>query len=776
MSSPSKPVSIGSPRPQRLLDDGQEANTGANTPDIRQLRQQFGTPPAGTVIPPFRTPGTSTPLAVGSPLRPSSSVDNRIRPIPQVLAPNASADANAQLDIPDTTALTEEEKVRVLRKHLVSREQRLGHNKTGSTNSRPSSRPPSVHEQGSNKDTSRRPSRPPSPGPSREHSEPFPLPYNAPGGDITHEIYKYQERAHRNARPRAASVIVPAHTIQQDPAFEHIHEPGGFRRNYVLLHANQHGLEEPPVTSTFIDFLYLFGHFAGEDLEEDTDDDELETIDEEASLHVSPSRIQPSRSQSILRRDTDIISPLTGLHPRHVRTTQEPSRLLEEELTESTPLLRESSMQRRASRRSLSRTRRSRRSSIGQHGDATVSQAILMLLKAFIGTGILFLGKAFSNGGMLFSAVTLVLIALISLFSFLLLVDTKMVVPGSFGDIGGAIYGKWMRRAILTSIVISQLGFVSAYTIFVAENLQAFVMSVSKCKTLIPIQLLIFSQLIVFLPLAMIRNLAKLSLTALIADVFILIGIVYIGWNEALVIMERGVAPVRWFNEKDFPLLIGTAVFSFEGIGLVIPITDAMREPRKFPPVLTGVMFFLIFLFGGAGVLSYAAYGEEIQTVVIKNLPQDNKFVQAVQFLYSLAILLSAPLQLFPALRIMENWLFTQSGKVNVRVKWQKNFFRTCLIIATYFVSWVGAQDLDKFVAFVGSFACVPLCFVYPAMLHLKACARTRRERIQDWLMIAFGTIAAIYTTAQTIKLAAEPSSGGPKFENCPQTPQPGGQ
>ena len=116
-------------------------------------------------------------------------------------------------------------------------------------------------------------------------------------------------------------------------------------------------------------------------------------------------------------------------------------------------------------------------------------------------------------------------------------------------------------------------------------------------------------------------------------------------------------------------------------------------------------MFFLIFLFGGAGVLSYAAYGEEIQTVVIKNLPQDNKFVQAVQFLYSLAILLSAPLQLFPALRIMENWLFTRSGKVDIRVKWQKNFFRTCLIIATYFVSWAGAQDLDKFVAFIGSFA-----------------------------------------------------------------------
>lgn len=63
-----------------------------------------------------------------------------------------------------------------------------------------------------------------------------------------------------------------------------------------------------------------------------------------------------------------------------------------------------------------------------------------------------------------------------------------------------------------------------AYTIFVAENLQAFVLGVSKCKTLIPIKYLIAAQLLVVLPLSMIRNLAALSSTALIADAFILIG------------------------------------------------------------------------------------------------------------------------------------------------------------------------------------------------------------------------------------------------------------
>jgi proton-coupled amino acid transporter len=49
-------------------------------------------------------------------------------------------------------------------------------------------------------------------------------------------------------------------------------------------------------------------------------------------------------------------------------------------------------------------------------------------------------------------------------------------------------------------------------------------MAVTHCQTLIPTPVLIFAQLLLFLPLAMIRNLAKLSGTALIADAFILVG------------------------------------------------------------------------------------------------------------------------------------------------------------------------------------------------------------------------------------------------------------
>jgi solute carrier family 36 (proton-coupled amino acid transporter) len=79
---------------------------------------------------------------------------------------------------------------------------------------------------------------------------------------IRHGIYKWQQDQRRLGRPRSVSFAGSGAT--PDPAFEHIHEPGGFRRNYVLLQATigEDGEQQQPrMLNNFIDFLYLFGHF-----------------------------------------------------------------------------------------------------------------------------------------------------------------------------------------------------------------------------------------------------------------------------------------------------------------------------------------------------------------------------------------------------------------------------------------------------------------------------------------------------------------------------------
>lgn len=125
--------------------------------------------------------------------------------------------------------------------------------------------------------------------------------------DHSHDIYKYHSKQQRQvARPRASSYVRPSPAA--GPEFEHIHEPGGFRRNYVWLRANQNPEAEPPrMLNNFIDFLFLYGHFAGEDLEEDEDDDH-----DQEGLLPGPS----SHTVAAGLSDVSEESPLLGQKPR----------------------------------------------------------------------------------------------------------------------------------------------------------------------------------------------------------------------------------------------------------------------------------------------------------------------------------------------------------------------------------------------------------------------------------------------------------------------------
>lgn len=500
------------------------------------------------------------------------------------------------------------------------------------------------------------------------------------GGDVTRGIYKWTEQAeaknklHRSksfeqSRPEPETQVEDINSIKV---------PGGFRRDHLRRNAKsptgqddetlEHGVASPNAggdtrlfTSSFLEFLSIYGHFAGEELEEDDE-------------NLGPDEYFGSGDDE----DDEDHEPM------------EDSALL-----------------------GRGRKRRQRKTR-GGSGKNTFGNAVLLLLKSFVGTGVLFLPRAYLNGGMLFSNLVLLFVAILSYYCFVLLVTTRLNVDGSFGDMGGILYGKWMRTIILASIVLSQIGFVAAYIVFTSENLQAFIRAVSDCKTTISIPVLILMQMVIFLPFSLLRDIGKLGFTALIADAFILIGLAYLFYYDIVTIAADGLSDIIMFNKKDWTLFIGTAIFTFEGIGLIIPIQESMKHPEKFPRALLLVMVVITVLFTTMGAISYAAYGSQTETVVLLNLPQNNKMVNTVQLLYSCAILLSTPLQIFPAIRIVETELFTRSGKYNPYIKWQKNVFRFFVVMLCAGIAWGGADHLDKFVALVGNFACIPLVYIYP--------------------------------------------------------------
>ncbi|SCU88111.1 LADA_0E08262g1_1 [Lachancea dasiensis] len=536
------------------------------------------------------------------------------------------------------------------------------------------------------------------------------------GGDITRELYRWQDQnqdeavegqqirsempKHRRSASFSGSVMSHSSIPNTEMSAEQMRAPQGFRRSFLVTKSLQENGDIPVFSArNFYEFLTLYGHFAGQDLSEDEDED------------------------------------LDKTHP------------VEED--EETALLGESPAKRRAAIRAMRR---------GAHKSSTL-KAVLLLLKSFIGSGVLFLPRAFHNGGWAFSSFSLLTCCLLSYHCFILLINTKNKLKvNGYGDLGGAIYGRHMENAILGSIVLSQIGFVAAYTVFTATNLQVFFANVFEWESSVTFWILV--QLLFITPLSLTRNISKLSGTALIADLFIFFGLTYVYYYCGTYVAAHGIASETMlvFNKNDWTLFIGTAIFTYEGIGLLIPIQESMKHPEKFNKCLFGVMASAGVVFISCGFLCYSAFGEEVKTVILLNFPRDSGMTTMVQLLYALAILLSTPLQLFPVIRILETSIFPKdaSGKYNPRVKWLKNYFRIAVVIMNLTIAWLGANDLDKFVSLVGSFACVPLIYVYPPMLHLQAFRNggaSKLSLVSDMLIAIFGVCVMVYTTYQAVYL-----------------------
>ena len=85
----------------------------------------------------------------------------------------------------------------------------------------------------------------------------------------------------------------------------------------------------------------------------------------------------------------------------------------------------------------------------------------------------------------------------------------------------------------------------------------------------------------------------------------------------------------------------------------MLPIAESMKEPAKFSQVLDYGMLFIGLVFLTIGSLGYLAFGPTVETIVFLNLPKRVE-VTFIQFFYAVAIMLSFPLCVYPAIRITE--------------------------------------------------------------------------------------------------------------------------
>lgn len=409
------------------------------------------------------------------------------------------------------------------------------------------------------------------------------------------------------------------------------------------------------------------------------------------------------------------------------------------------------------------------------HG-ASVRKTVFTVLKSFIGSGILFLPKAFQNGGMLFSVVGLFISAALSTFCMLRLTacsDAVQRATGassvSYGLLGERAFGGWGRLAVNVSLVLSQLGFCCSYLIFVEKNVGDIVMQllhIHDASALASFSwTLILLQIPLYTPLTWVRRIEYFALTNLVADVLILFGIVYIiGYSVEKLESTAPQDASTWenFNSKSWALFLGTAVYCFEGIGLVLPIYDAMDPTikHKFPKLIALTVLFLVVLFSLFAGVVYAAFGQATQSVVTLNLPNASVSgaTMTVQLTYSLALVLTYPLMLYPVVKILENYVFAHR-RVKGYWRWQKNAFRFALVCLTAAIAFFGKNQVR--VSYTGGHSCVD-------STHLTDCFLV--DVFRSWTTLSRSSVASapcrlrsstrVSSTRSTYSLALITTSG----------------
>ncbi|KAI9204110.1 transmembrane amino acid transporter protein-domain-containing protein [Polychytrium aggregatum] len=556
-------------------------------------------------------------------------------------------------------------------------------------------------------------------------------------GDTTRDIYQWHERQEQQAQqPRRRNSepdfrqITHQESSSVDPSeisnlrASDLSGPGGFRRFFIRQQASNAGTSQPIITHNFFDFLAIFTYYGG-DVHPDAEE-------QHAIQQESRDRLAGAAQPDAFSSAAEGLPYERGSDPE--TSSQEPD--------EATPLVRRSTP------------------SLKTMQGTSAKKAFFLLMKAFVGTGVLFLPKAFSNGGMGFSIILMVVMGWLTLHCMLLLVECSKTLGGSFGDIGEAVYGIHMKRTVLASIAVAQMGFCCAYYIFVAKNLRDFTMNITDCRWILPDWVFIVLQILIYIPLSWVRRIKHFSYTSIVADVFILLGLAYILYYDVTVLSTRGPArDLVWFNLNSFSLFIGTAMFAFEGICLILPIADSMKRPERFSWVMTACIVTIGAIFISVGATGYLTFGEKVETVVFLNLPKGSVVVESLQLFYALAICLSFPLTVYPAIRISEHGIFGElDGKLDPSVKWMKNWYRAAMVSLLGLVAWLGSNQLDRVVSLVGNFTCIPLSFIYPALFHAHI-ARHPLVKLKDYLIAIMGLVAMVYTTFVTLQqwVAEEP-------------------
>ncbi|CAG2175583.1 unnamed protein product [Oppiella nova] len=304
-------------------------------------------------------------------------------------------------------------------------------------------------------------------------------------------------------------------------------------------------------------------------------------------------------------------------------------------------------------------------------------------------------------------------------------------------------FAKTAGYCVSTFLLITQFGFCCVYALFVAENLRQVFKGLSNEKVDLEVHIYMLMLLPFVIALNFIKSLRTLSIASAAANLLQTTGLFIVFYNLIQELPHTWERPA-FVDIKKFPLYMGTAIYAFEGIGLVLPLQKEMREPDAFGGpigVLNTGMTVVACLYTGVGFFGYLKFGDKVLGSITLNLPPEPLY-ETCRLMFALAIFLSYAIQFYVPFNIIwPSVQFRFKLKADVRRTRVIELFLRGFLVASTFALAAAIPRLDLFISLVGALSSSCLALIFPPIIELATKWDMRRERGTNWwLLVAKNT------------------------------------
>lgn len=397
--------------------------------------------------------------------------------------------------------------------------------------------------------------------------------------------------------------------------------------------------------------------------------------------------------------------------------------------------------------------------------ETSYMETLMNLVKGYLGCGMLAMGEAYKNGGWLSSTLFLIFFAIICCYNQYHLIwlaaelqkQFKLDFSPTFGDTIGLAFESGhsffkrcatiARKLVVISIVLTQLGFCCVYFLFISRCLQQLC-RMYDTQLVLDMRVALLIVLPVIIVGALIRNLKYLAPLSVFANVTMLCGVVIIIYNSMwdLPPISTRTAIGSW---SGISLFIGTAIYTFEGISLVLPLQQNMKKREKFTGsfgilnITMGAVTLIVFLLGFVG---YMKYGNNVRESLTLNLNEDFLSTKILIVCMMFGIICTYGLQFYiPVVLITPT--VTASGILSpLSETVQEYIIRLILVLLTFSAAEL-IPHLDLFISLIGAVGGTLLALVLPSLAYIAH--RPKSENgilawrfIVDMLSILLGIVS----------------------------------